>query len=477
MKSWMSGSGVTYVRRLAIGGLVAILASASARAQVLYPVFVDANANGLNNGESWVNAYTSLDTAIANVIPGGPIWVKMGIYRPVSVSTGFSITKQMMIYGGFAGDEGSLGARHGSFVRTILEGDVTSTPSLTDNAWHVVSVQGVAGASGQPGVVIDGFQIRGGYAHSAPQGNRIGGGVWSNCSDLDIANCLVRSNFAFDGGGLYFAGGCGDGIEPYLFPRRLRIKSTEFRQNIVTLGGGASGGGGGAIFGDRLTGEIVNTQFLENWAFAGGGAVYLGRMGGANRLDFTNFVFWENFANGPGGGILLGDLAPGLEAKARVVNCTLADNFADGSGGPALWASGVAEAKVYNSICWWNTGIGNQPPIGGGINITVEYSDIEGGWVGGFGNVSGDPLFSDHNAGFLTLQLNPVSPCLDAADYSRLPTDNLDVDGDGDLGEIMPLDLARALRLVQQASVPDTGHGDQNHPSYTYLDMGAYERP
>jgi len=45
-------------------------------------IFVNQNANGLQTGQSWIDAYTDLQQAIGNAIHGDTIWVAQGTYRP-----------------------------------------------------------------------------------------------------------------------------------------------------------------------------------------------------------------------------------------------------------------------------------------------------------------------------------------------------------------------------------------------------------
>jgi hypothetical protein len=466
-------------RLLTLTAVLAFSALCPVRANTIW--YVKASNGTSGNGLSWTNAFVTVDEAIAHASTtrdaqghSDEIWVAQGSYFPSTGSTGFYINKPLALYGGFKGSETSVQGRLGSFVQTILDGNIGTNPPST-NAAHVVSISGVAGVSGTPGVVIDGFLIQNGYASGTGVN---GAGISSSITDLDLANCFVRTN-RFNpfgthyGGGLYFTSASG-GLYPTV-GYTLHIKNSEFSGNRATEGGG--------IYGDDLRGEVVNTKFLENLGLPDGGGAYLTRMGSSNRLDFTNCVFWENVATytpGLGAGLYLAEIGGDAGGNAQLVNCTFSDNSSSYyPNGMAMTISTNSQATIYNSIFFWNgsDGTGNYLPIAG--PATVNYSDVEGGWTGtGSNNKNADPLFAKHQTGMLTLLLSPTpSPCLDAADYSRLPADDLDVDGDGNLTEIIPLDIGSQTRLVDQTSITDTGVGSSSCSSCTYLDMGAYELP
>ncbi len=111
----------------------------------------------------------------------------------------------------------------------------------------------------------------------------------------------------------------------------------------------------------------------------------------------------------------------------------------------------------------------------------VNYCCIQGwtGGLGGTGNLGDDPLLTDPDGadnipgtGDDDLHLQPGSPCIDAGDNDAVPPDDqLDLDGDCDTGERMPIDLDGNERFADDpATEPDPGHGDK-----PVVDIGAYE--
>jgi hypothetical protein len=438
---------------------------------------VKPGGGGTQTGLDWANAFGTIEQALTASSPTADaqghtdeVWVAEGTFIPANLTSplhGFAITKPLKLYGGFKGTEASVQGRGGSFFKTILDGEIGGSPGTFDNANHVVEIYNAGD------VVVDGFRIQNGFAISpAPEG----AGISSVATNLDLANCFVQHNSCAvsylgsnRGGGLYFTGSTTTLCN-------LRLWNCEFTDNDAELGG--------AFYGENLLrGEVVNTHFLSNSAVFGGGAVCLqGMQSGANsRLDFTNCVFHENtvvgvpFTAGLGGALFLGDFnGGGLGANAQLVNCTLSDNACPNPpivGGQAIYITSNSQVTISNSIVYYNNS--GFSPIAG--PATISYSDIEGGWTPGSGIISSIPQFANHALGRLTLTAS--SPCLDAADYGQLPLDDLDLDGDGNTSEVIPFDLASQVRLVDQIPLTDSGVGGHGQSTYTYLDMGAFERP
>ena len=72
------------------------------------------------------------------------------------------------------------------------------------------------------------------------------------------------------------------------------------------------------------------------------------------------------------------------------------------------------------------------------------------------------------------LDLAANSPCLDAGNNKQVPEDIADLDGDYDIFERMPLDIAGNGRFVDNTAAANKGVADP--PTYpSIVDMGAYE--
>src|SRR6187402_2670495 len=82
-------------------------------------IYVSETAGGSNNGTSWTDAFTSLQSGIAASSTGDQIWIAAGTYKPINVTNpsvndrmvSFVLPNGVSIYGGFAGNETQLSQR------------------------------------------------------------------------------------------------------------------------------------------------------------------------------------------------------------------------------------------------------------------------------------------------------------------------------------------------------------------------------
>ncbi len=121
-------------------------------------IFVNQTAQGRNDGNSWVNAFNDLQSALKIVKPGQQVWVAKGIYTPTSGTDrtiSFQLVQNTEIYGGFSGSETQLRQRDWKANFTILSGDIGQKSMPTDNTQNVVK--------GADDAVIDGFIIEQGF--------------------------------------------------------------------------------------------------------------------------------------------------------------------------------------------------------------------------------------------------------------------------------------------------------------------------
>ncbi|MBW2704316.1 MAG: hypothetical protein JRF33_26150 [Deltaproteobacteria bacterium] len=373
-----------------------------------------------------------------------------------------------------------------------------------------VFIDNHAGVGGEGGAALAndngglGFASAGG---GGPGGD--GGAIAIQRATLELVNCFFSGNSAGAGGvgglaestALEWAsvnsgdggdGGHGGGIA-VLPESYLRLVNCRFINN--------SAGGGGAGSSATL-GPVENREMASAWGGDGGG----GGFGGAiyvhdlSSMDMANSLFVGN-GSGLGGAGADGTVAAEDETMAdagagdggagglggaiyrpndlAIASCTLVDNHAVAGGpvGAATCPGGSTypgtpgadgrgggvygdDAAVANSILWGNVSADVTQSLAEqqitGTAPSVSYSDVEGAMAGD-GNLDEVPGFADAASGDFTLQ--DVSPCLGMGNESLLPLDAMDLDGDGDVTEVLPVDLDGTDRVQ--------GSG---------LDMGCYER-
>ena len=175
--------------------------------------YVKPGGNDSNAGTSWSQAYQTLQKAIEVAVAGDEIWLAAGTYYPTKDIAGssspadaraktFFINKNIAIYGGFNGTESSLTQRNWRTNIATLSGNLGAVGDDSDNAYHVVYIQGVSGS-----MLLDGVAITKGNANGSINGaSGLGGGILVYAtggitSEPAINNCRIYDNRATGGGG------------------------------------------------------------------------------------------------------------------------------------------------------------------------------------------------------------------------------------------------------------------------------------
>ncbi|MEZ4933101.1 MAG: hypothetical protein R2788_13395, partial [Saprospiraceae bacterium] len=181
--------------------LFCLLFSGFANAQIHY---VNQNSTGANNGSSWQDAWTNLQTALQNT-SSGEIWVAEGTYKPTDVADRnavFELETNVSLYGGFPAVGNPLwGQRDWESFPTILSGDIGLENDTSDNSFHVVSFYSTSGLE----ITFDGFTIEQGNADYAGGGMEGSGGWFGIAPSITVSNCIFRNNFSgYVGGAVSF---------------------------------------------------------------------------------------------------------------------------------------------------------------------------------------------------------------------------------------------------------------------------------
>lgn len=387
-------------------------------------IYVDDNAPGpSHNGTSWAWAYQHLQDALNAASAGDEIRVAQGVYRPdrgASVvpgdrSASFVLKDGVIMWGGYVGWHGPQpNNRDPVIYETLLTGDLQGDDlfgilNRNDNSYHVVRANGLV----LPTTEVDGFYIADGQATAAFP-HQYGAGVLIQNAAVKFKNCNIH--------------GCVAGF-------------------------------GGAVANLQGSPSFVNCQINGNRSQVYGGGIYA--LEGSIKL--TNCLLTGNASDQADatGGSAIHSLGGSLELES----CTVADNAAPHGKAIVSLSWGFPPSihlQVDNSILYNGT-----PEIltNHGGTVTVQYSDVWGGWVGP-GNIDADPLFvqpgvrsieGEWIVGDYTLQSH--SPCIDSGSNFLLPTDECDIDEDGNIVETLPFDLNGDPRI----------HGGR-------VDMGCYER-
>jgi predicted outer membrane repeat protein len=330
-------------------------------------IYVDDDANVVNNGTSWQNAYKYLQDALTDANSSEKpleIRVAQGTYKPDQGAgqtagdreSSFILTGGVILSGGYAGIfEIDPNERNYQKYETILTGDLSGNdiavndpndladePTRGENSYSVITAFQADSLS-----VLDGFEITGGTLYWG-RGFSYGGGIRMGYGKLQICNCSFISNFGGYGAGVLVGSG------------QVILVNCIFKSNAASEGGAIyvknngvlklvrcifennfAESKGGAIYNEDSKIIIENSSFKNNIAF-NGGAVYL-----HNSLQYSSLkssLFVDNSAANNGGALYMESSSISME----IANFTFAQNSA--LHGKAIFTS--SGLKIRNSILY-----------------------------------------------------------------------------------------------------------------------------
>jgi predicted outer membrane repeat protein len=280
-------------------------------------IYVNANATGTNNGNSWTNAYTDLQSALSSAFVNDDIWVATGTYKPTQTTTrtiSFVMKNGVDIFGGFNGSETSINERDIEANPTYLSGDIGAQGDNTDNSYKVVKIQNFTAP-----FTFDGLRVVSGYDGTS-SGKGAGMYVFNNPGiAINIKNTILYNNYAYHSGG--------------------------------------------GILIDNSNTTFNNCEFLYNSSYNyGGGAIYSANVSQSNIYLYDCSIIGNNSRQGA---------AINFDGNELVIERSIvSSNTSTTSGNIINVSQGVINFEINNSLI-----VGNQVSDGGSSIISSYTSD------------------------------------------------------------------------------------------------------
>ncbi len=351
-------------------------------------IYVNANADGNNDGTTWTDAFNDLSEAIDSAEEEDQIWVAAGTYKPGGINPSrnstFNIDINIEIYGGFVGTETALEERDIESNLTILSGDILGndvdnnfTDFKEDNVMHVM----VFDESIQGRTIIDGLTFAYGQTEGASGSGdeRRGGAMLTNGSDPKIRNCTFTQNYGYFGGAIHLRAGFNFLVRPInckFINNQANIGGAFYANQHMTLfenclfqGNTAREAGAGYCDDNNFT-HFINCQFISNSSRFDGGAIIVAE----SFSRFEDCFFDSNLSEGGKGGHIFDFWEDDHSRQTmRLERCELINGSA--SDGGAIHAEGDNTQVTILSSHFLN----NQASASGGVlNITsIDELTIE----------------------------------------------------------------------------------------------------
>lgn len=443
-------------------------------------IYVKSGASGLNNGSSWTDAYTNLQTALSASISGDTIFVAKGIYKAHATdqTQKFVVKEGVKVFGGFNGNEfpitsSIITSRDFIINETILSGDLLGNDNNTilpteatriDNSFYVLYL---FNASMTIATEIDGFTITGGNSTNFPDD---GAGIYIRSGNPTLRNIVVNNNSATGNGAGIYIRDCSPILENITVENNYsddtgggiytRTGSPSFTNLLVKdnkVAGDLAFIYGGGMYNYTSTPNISNAKFIGNIVESATGSVYGGGI--------------YNYSSSPiiKGIVIIGNQLIGPSTKQgagmysrgsvyQMTNATITKNTG-GTLGTGLYHAFTTNPTLKNVLVW-EDGFYNSSstPI-------ISYSLIQGSggssnWTSTFGtnngnNIDANPyLISDINTGNVPLVTG--SPALNSGNV---------IDGNN-IGYYQGAgELSSSLITITNGTLSDFGNVNINNSS------------
>ncbi|MBN2758394.1 MAG: right-handed parallel beta-helix repeat-containing protein [Bacteroidales bacterium] len=301
-------------------------------------VYVKSTAVGANNGNSWIDAYTDVQTAINDASIGGEdVWIAAGTYQHGSQ---MGLRNGVTVYGGFPNTGNPIfGDRNYAANITILSGN---------NSYRVIYNNG-GGIDAT--AVVDGCTIQDGRVAGQ------GAGIYlRNCSP-SFRNCIISNNNS--------TGTAGDGAGIYM----QNICISSFTNCTIENNTAQDNAGGIQTTYIGCDPTFVNCTINNNHSGDHGGGIYIYQSSPVfDNCNITNNII--DIAARNGGGFYIENTSNPI-----ITNCTITGNQSTNNGGgicsiSTTWSNNINANTISN-----NSIIGGSA-FGGGVYIDNSHPNI-----------------------------------------------------------------------------------------------------
>ena len=133
---------------------------------------------------------STIQAGINGAVNGDTVLVAEGhYYKRISFNG-----KGILVASEFVNDSDTM-----HIINTVIDGDTTRTPLVSDTGSVVRFVNGEDSLS-----ILEGFTIQGGVGTLYSGTTRLGGGIYCKSSSPTVRNCVIKTNTATCGGGVFY---------------------------------------------------------------------------------------------------------------------------------------------------------------------------------------------------------------------------------------------------------------------------------